>query len=169
MRIFFAILTGCLALGASTMACGGDDDDDDGGGTGGTGGTGTGTGGSGTGTGGSGTGTGGAGSGGDACAQALAKLESCGVTMEDTMEGGCDPTNDYDACAAACVVAAPCSELEALEAGNMTGAPTLTLCMMSCMSTGDQFTCDNGDTIPADWECDGEEDCIDGSDEANCS
>jgi len=32
-------------------------------------------------------------------------------------------------------------------------------------NSGEVFTCDNGEEIPADWENDGEEDCSDGSDE----
>ena len=34
-------------------------------------------------------------------------------------------------------------------------------------NSDDQFTCDNGEKIPASWENDGEEDCADGSDENN--
>merc|ERR1711862_191642 len=32
----------------------------------------------------------------------------------------------------------------------------------------DDFTCDNGNSIPASWECDGMDDCDDNSDEAAC-
>ena len=30
------------------------------------------------------------------------------------------------------------------------------------------FTCDNGDCVDRDWQCDGHEDCDDGSDERDC-
>jgi hypothetical protein len=32
----------------------------------------------------------------------------------------------------------------------------------------DDFICDDGEAIPAEWECDGETDCANGEDEANC-
>ena len=34
--------------------------------------------------------------------------------------------------------------------------------------TDSQFTCDNGNCIPATWECDTDNDCGDNSDEVGC-
>ncbi|XP_078577348.1 trypsin-3-like [Branchiostoma floridae x Branchiostoma japonicum] len=39
--------------------------------------------------------------------------------------------------------------------------------LFSCSAS--DFQCSNGNCIPGSWECDGEADCSDGSDEASCS
>ena len=43
--------------------------------------------------------------------------------------------------------------------------------MIRLFNTGcsdNEFTCNNGKCIPAEYECDNENDCGDGSDEAGC-
>ena len=39
---------------------------------------------------------------------------------------------------------------------------------MGACFADEQFVCDNGETIPAEWICDGDNDCGDFSDEQDC-
>ena len=39
----------------------------------------------------------------------------------------------------------------------------------SVMGVPEDFQCNNGETIPSSWVCDGDEDCNSGEDEENCS
>lgn len=45
---------------------------------------------------------------------------------------------------------------------------TACLELESCVSEPTIFTCADGETIPAGWQCDAETDCVDGSDELGC-
>jgi hypothetical protein len=131
-----------------------------GGGTGGTSGGGTG------GTSGGGTTSGG--SGGaltGVCAQAASYVAQCGVTGDF---GACDSTSASDACIAACILAASCADILAM---NSSGTPSTAFvtCLSACPTdTTTQWTCANGNQIDADYVCDGMDDCGDNSDEANC-
>ena len=44
------------------------------------------------------------------------------------------------------------------------------LCPFICISAGGsyEFICDNGQCVPSDFYCDGEDDCDDDSDEQGC-
>ena len=68
-------------------------------------------------------------------------------------------------CHANCFNAATCAELETTFCSPNDVATTLLTCLDNC---NPQFTCANGETIDGNWQCDGEADCSDGSDEAGC-
>jgi hypothetical protein len=80
-------------------------------------------------------------------------------------------SDDLD-CVIGCDAGASCNYLEDQECGdgNMDPSNNVILCYQGCFANQSEFTCDDGETIPADWECDDPNfpDCDDGSDETDC-
>ncbi len=75
--------------------------------------------------------------------------------------------SEADYCEVDCIVAADCSELtDAVCSEEFSEG--LTACLDACSELEPEFTCGDGERIPAGWECDAEPDCEDGSDEVGC-
>ncbi len=96
-----------------------------------------------------------------ACSSAAAKLRSCNLLSE----GAVDCEGEITDCHADCFAAAACAELETTLCGPDDVQTTVATCLDGCAP---QFTCTSGETIDANWQCDGMDDCADGSDEAGC-
>lgn len=103
----------------------------------------------------------------DYCANTAAKLRECALLSAGPL--GCSEENSTERatlqCVHNCTERATCQQLE--EAYCQDIENPYALCMRACEPTT-SFTCNDGDTIPAGYRCDGEPDCDDSSDEANC-
>jgi hypothetical protein len=133
------------------------------GGTSNTGGT------SGGGTGGGASGTGGAGSiAMGICLEANAAFEACGIDTGLDPCAGMEDATLPELCTMMCMADTNCEAMNAMANGDIYTAfeldPFLSECSMGCVS----WTCASGEEIVQAWVCDGEEDCADGSDEAEC-
>lgn len=88
------------------------------------------------------------------CEQLKQHLEDCNLTAKVDF---CD--RDEDQCRADCFLPLSCQEL-------LAPKTKARLCLLSCAS---KVECDKGETtIPNWWQCDGEFDCLDHSDESKC-
>ena len=93
--------------------------------------------------------------------QVANKLQGCGLITEGRID-------DFDSeCAADCISEASCDELEAALC-SLDFSQDVALCVLGCEASGDLFVCDNGEEVPGSWQCDGEADCDDESDEDGC-
>ena len=108
--------------------------------------------------------TGGGGTGEGSCGPVESHVRSCGLLTTGRMN--CSLIEELSSCEQSCLLNADCVALEASVCGS--GSDTLDSCMDACDSEGG-FRCADGTSIPADWVCDSEEDCDDGSDEAGCT
>ena len=101
--------------------------------------------------------------------QLVSKYRSCDfltsgeVSSELTDAEAEDPA---ERCFAKCILRASCAELEAWLCD--TSDVLEDRCEAECIAELDTFTCADGERIPEDWVCDGDEDCESGSDELGC-
>ena len=113
--------------------------------------------------------------GGPICAQATSLLRSCGLLSQGIFPCT-EPEGTDEVCQANCFLGASCADLtdglcnaSASVSGSASNA--LADCAKGCGNSvsASDFVCDNGETIPGAWQCDGSSDCSDGSDEVGCT
>lgn len=94
------------------------------------------------------------------------KLVDCGVLTEG--DYACpEPASAFDECVFICHAIASCAILKQFNCSGATPAP-LSTCFEDCYLAYSSFGCGSGEYVPAEWACDAEPDCADGSDEAEC-
>lgn len=102
--------------------------------------------------------------------QATAKFKECDLFVPDVDDQDSTIEDDYDRCAAKCVIAASCDELKDLRCSEQPDFENpLLACVFECPeSPADGYACSDGAKIPHAALCDGDEDCADGADEKDC-
>jgi hypothetical protein len=106
---------------------------------------------------------GGDGNGNASCRSEHQRYIDCGI-WEGGYTGTChtQPDTQYATCVSACVADATCGELE-----DFVCRDDPNTCLRRCEN--DDFDCTNGRHVAALDQCDGDDDCFDGSDEEGCA
>lgn len=105
------------------------------------------------------------GGGSATCTRASSKLRGCNLLGAGAWSDCEEPVGAGERCESNCFLNASCADLSAALCDNSLPS-ALETCLDACPA--DEFTCGSGETIPASWQCDGGEDCGDGSDEDGC-
>ncbi|KIG14197.1 Transposase [Enhygromyxa salina] len=115
-------------------------------------------------------GSGNGGGGGGTAAAYIDRLQECGLLTEGETPALQEDLDPESACVANCLLAATCEDLSEISCDAFTAMPdpALTACIDTCLVGPAPFTCGDGSTVPGDYQCDGEPDCVDASDEADC-
>lgn len=96
------------------------------------------------------------------CGGFEARMRACGLLSPGPFACN-EPITEADRCEFECVTASSCPILWDLHCGDIPGV------LQSCLSLCRTFVCEDGAGIPDTWECDGEADCLDLSDEVACN
>ncbi len=102
--------------------------------------------------------------------QATAKFKECDLFIPGVDDKDTAIEDDYDRCAAECVIASSCDELEDLRCSDQPDFENpLLACVFQCPEApADGYACVDGAKIPHAALCDGEQNCADGADEQDC-
>lgn len=100
--------------------------------------------------------------------QFVSKLRSCDLLGPgDVRAFDEEPPDAEERCFAKCVIGGTCAEIDAFLCD--TDFVLEARCAERCYGPEpSDFVCGDGETIPASWQCDGDDDCADASDEAGC-
>jgi hypothetical protein len=94
-------------------------------------------------------------------------LRGCGLLTPGTLNCTGIQANAQALCEADCRFAATCEDIGLLVC-DYTFSDEMRACFDACNERFGFHCADGSETVPMGWQCDGEDDCADGSDEAGC-